>query len=158
MTWIAFLVSLVISSGAVFAGVKKHPPPDYELAIQGLNLVLEGGTWCNLKPNDARHLMLPLRPAWENALKDLTQRKALPSERKKALQCKSSCTCGLWTALFEKRSGLSPSELERIKKHQRETKQEERQACLSRRVDLCKTLLPELKRIADRDYRSEGAY
>lgn len=158
MTWIACLVSLVISSGAVFAGVKKQSPLDYEVAIQGLNLVLEGGAWCDLKPEDARHLMLPLRPAWEKSLKALAQRKSLHPERRAALQCKSSCTCGLWIALFEKRPGLSSSELERIKKIQREATPEERQACMKRRSDLCKTLVPELKKIADREFKSEGAY
>lgn len=158
MVRVAVLFFLMLSSTAVFAARKKWTSSDFETAIQGLNLVLEGGAWCGLSPEDARHLMLPLRPAWENSLKDLAKRPSLAKDKQQALACKSSCTCGLWIVLYGLRPGLAPSELERLRKYQRETTRTEREACMKKRTDLCTTLLPEMKRVADRNFKSEGAF
>jgi hypothetical protein len=158
MSWIALLISFMVSNGAVFAAGKKWTPIDFESAIQGLNLVLEGGSWCGLTPEDARHLMLPLRPAWEDSLKELGKPSSLVNHKKQALNCKSTCTCGLWIVVFGHRRGLSPVELDRLRQSQRETTRTEREVCMKKRTDLCKSLLPEMKRIADQEFKSDAAF
>lgn len=158
MRAISFLVCFLLSSQAVFAGGKKWSSPDLEIAVQGLNHVIEGGTWCGLKPEEARHLMLPLRPAWEHSLKALGKRSSFAAERKQALACKSTCTCGLWGVLFDHKPGLKKGEMDLIRKQQKESTPADRQTCLKKRTDLCTTLLPELKKVADSEFNSEGAF
>ena len=158
MQQIAILISLVISIPAVFAEGKKWTAPDLEVAIQGLNHVIEGGSWCDLKPEEARQLMLPLRPAWENSLKDLVKRSTLASQKKQALSCQSTCTCGLWLVVFDHQPGIKKDEIDRIRKQQKDSTPADRLACLKKRAELCKTLLPELKRLSEKEFKSEGAF
>jgi hypothetical protein len=152
------LICFLLSSQAVFAGGKKWTSPDLEIAVQGLNDVIEGGTWCGLKPDEARHLMLPLRPAWEQSLKALGKRASFTEERKQALSCKTTCTCGLWIVLFDHKPGLKKGEMDLIRQLQKNTSPEDRQSCLKKRTDLCTSLLPELKKVADSEFKSDAAF
>ena len=158
MQLIALLIHLFISCHANFAHGKKWTAPDLEVAVQGLNRVLEGGQWCDLKSDEARQLMLPLRPAWENSLKELTKRTPLASQKKMALACQTTCTCGLWLVIFDHQPGLKKAELDQIRNQQRNMTPSGRDACLKKRTDLCKSLLTELKLTAEKEFKSEGAY
>jgi hypothetical protein len=158
MRVLTLLICILLLGQAVFAAGKKWSSPDLEIAVQGLNHVIEGGTWCGLKPDEARHLMLPLRPEWEQSLKALGKRSTLAAEKKQALACKSTCTCGLWIVLFDHKPGLKPGEMDLIRQHQKSTTPEDRQSCLKKRADLCTSLLPELKRVADKEFKSEAAF
>ena len=158
MRVLILLICFLLPGQAVFAGGKKWSSPDLEIAVQGLNHVIEGGNWCGLKPDEARHLMLPLRPAWEQSLKALGKRSSLAAERKQALACKSTCTCGLWIVLFGHKPGLKKDEMDLIRQHQQDTSMSDRLSCLKKRTDLCTSLLPELKKVADSEFKSDAAF
>lgn len=148
----------LISISAVFAAGKNWTLVDYEIALRGIDRSIQGEPWCQLKPDEARHLLLPLRPLWEETLKKTRKRMSLAALRTQAKKCSKNCTCDLWALVLDEKPGSFPEERALLRAKTKSESRNKNDVCLRARQDLCRTLLPELRASADRDYRSESNF
>jgi hypothetical protein len=132
---------------------------EFESAILGLSSAIDGKDWCGATVENAKLMMLPLRPIYEKKLALEKKKRSTSSILKSAQHCKETCLCSLFLELLSNRKGLSKTALDSIQAQAKEIGPIEQAACLKRSISLCKTpLLPSLRAIGLKDYHAEGAY
>jgi hypothetical protein len=150
--------SVLISSPAVFARPALERALDHETALRGLSEVIDGGEWCSLGTGEAKTLLLPLRPLWEESLKEVARKSTMRALIKRSKKCETECTCGFLATVLEKKKNRNRTLIDALEKREKSTSKELKLACLRKRKDLCKTLLPRLRKVAEKEYRSEGNF
>ena len=132
---------------------------DFETAILGLSSAIEGKDWCGATVENAKLMMLPMRPIYEKKMATEKKKRSIASLLKHAHHCQEACLCPLYLELLSGRKGVSKTDLESIQASAKETSINDQARCLKRSVRLCKTpLLPSLRAIGLKEYHAEGAY